>query len=88
MSSLKFCVASRKHLRATVTRIHTDIGNFSLYDDVKKHNVKLKLTNIKTDLTNLDSKISELKFEDDGDEDVLLNDMIICEQYGDNVLPC
>lgn len=88
MSSLKFCVASRKHLRATVTRIHTDIGNFSLYDDVKKHNVKLKLTNIKTDLTNLDSKISELKFEDDGDEDVLLNDMIICEQYGDKISEC
>ena len=85
MSSLKFSVATRKNIRSSVTRIYNDHLNYHLYDDIKKQNVKLKLSSIQTELSSLDSKISELKFVESEDEIVLTAEMVDCEQYQDKI---
>ena len=88
MSSLSFLIASRKHVRSSVTRLHNDMENYVLYDDLKRRNVKLKLEGLRSEIGVLDGKITALNYDTDEDETGLENELTICDQYSDKIGEC
>ena len=82
-------VSARSRIRANVTRIHGNRGNFSLFEESERNAQKLKIETASSQLQIYNEKIAIEKFSgDEVDKTALEEELKSCEEYSDKICEC
>ena len=81
-------VNSRKVLRTQVTALHNTISTFNELSCTQKSMVKVKLNKYDRDLNDVNAKLQNLIYDETRNENELLKDIQLSQQYGDKIQEC